>query len=144
MGYVCAYLTGSGKLPQRQDLRFAPSGKQRAKGSGEQKVEAWLAARVSRLALHLPPLYLHLRRATGLAGLGGEELELEPRDPLPANKGVCSEAGADKQSVWLLSCPHAHATDSGGRRLSQAVAPGTQPKSTGFGGQPGLGSSLRF
>lgn len=78
--------------------------------------------------------------------LGGEKLDLEPRELLPAKKGDCSEAAAE---VWLLSCPHAHAADSGGSRLSPAVTPATQPcqdciKSTGFGGQPGLGSNLSF
>lgn len=56
--------------------------------------------------------------------LGGEKLDLEPLELLPAKKGDCSEAAAE---VWLLSRPHAHAADSGGSRLSPAVTPAIQP-----------------
>lgn len=48
----------------------------------------------------------------GWLDLGGIKLDLESRDPLPAKKGDCSEAAAE---VWLLSRPHAHAADGGGR-----------------------------
>lgn len=86
----------------------APSGKQQAKESGEQKLEAWPACRVSGLTHHLPTPHLGLRLAIGLAGLagGGGVPELEPRDLLPAKEGVCSEAGVDKQQrLRSGSCP---------------------------------------
>lgn len=101
----------------------SPSGKQQAKGSGKQKAEAWLACRVSGLTHHLPPPPVSQPET----GLGRRELQLEPRDLLPAKEGLTSISGRRLPPV-----PSPHTCNGAWRHK-------TQP-----GGAPGLGSNLSF